>query len=260
MKTFEESYRAIMYHTLVGEGVNLDVDMNRGNRRATSSIISGLSGFWPALQVLAGDIASAKSTFTFFHSIWSKFGALPDVFDLETNTVRDYSVDSPNRPELLESAYHLYTATKDDKYLGFGRDVFGHLNSKLKVKCGYAALADVLTGRLDDRMDSFFLAETLKYMYLLFDEGLPAELRTSFFCNSDRGYSYRGRGGRINASDEAFAGSPISRDFSGFCVSPLSVIFSTEGHIFQIQQDFRPLMQVRTEPHTPLYYCPSVVL
>jgi ER degradation enhancer, mannosidase alpha-like 1 len=29
---------------------------------------------------------------------------------------------------------------------------------------------DVQTGELEDKMESFFLAETLKYLYLLFDE------------------------------------------------------------------------------------------
>lgn len=263
MKTFEESYRAIMYHTLLEEGLHVDVDMHKGNRKATSSIISGLSGFWPALQVLAGDTLSAKATFGFFHSIWSKFGALPDVFDLETNSVRDYSLDSPNRPELLESAYHLYTATKDDKYIFFGRDVLTHLNTRLKVKCGYASLGDVVTGRLDDRMDSFFLAETLKYLYLLFDEGLPAELRTSLFCNSDSGHSRAGTpiNGLINKNTSAAENGRLlsenGRDFDGFCVNPLSVIFSTEGHVFQVQQDFRPQGQPQGPP-IPLYYCPLV--
>ncbi len=41
--------------------------------------------------------------------------------------------------------------------------------STTKTECGYAAVADVETQRLEDRMDSFFLSETCKYLYLLFD-------------------------------------------------------------------------------------------
>lgn len=37
------------------------------------------------------------------------------------------------------------------------------------MPCGYAALSDVSTGQKEDRMDSFVLAETFKYLYLLFD-------------------------------------------------------------------------------------------
>eukprot|EP01130_Rhizamoeba_saxonica_P003267 TRINITY_DN1395_c0_g1_i3.p1 TRINITY_DN1395_c0_g1~~TRINITY_DN1395_c0_g1_i3.p1 ORF type:complete len:350 (-),score=70.91 TRINITY_DN1395_c0_g1_i3:37-1086(-) len=39
-----------------------------------------------------------------------------------------------------------------------------------RVECGYASVSDVDTYRLEDRMDSFFLTETCKYLYLLFDE------------------------------------------------------------------------------------------
>ena len=35
------------------------------------------------------------------------------------------------------------------------------------MACGFAAVADVDSKRLDDRMDSYFFAETLKYFYLL---------------------------------------------------------------------------------------------
>ena len=40
---------------------------------------------------------------------------------------------------------------------------------RLKRPCGYAAVSDVLNGTLEDKMESFFLSETLKYLYLLFD-------------------------------------------------------------------------------------------
>lgn len=49
-----------------------------------------------------------------------------------------------------------------------------------QVKAGYAGLRDVtnMPPEHDDTMQSFFLAETLKYLFLLFsdDEVLPLEL------------------------------------------------------------------------------------
>ena len=39
-----------------------------------------------------------------------------------------------------------------------------------RVKCGYAALSDVKTKKHEDRIDSFFYAETFKYLYLMFVE------------------------------------------------------------------------------------------
>lgn len=40
-----------------------------------------------------------------------------------------------------------------------------------RTKCGYATVADVNTMALVDTMPSFFLSETCKYLYLLFDDG-----------------------------------------------------------------------------------------
>merc|ERR1712064_158392 len=39
-----------------------------------------------------------------------------------------------------------------------------------RTKCGYATVKDVRDHALEDRMESFFLAETTKYLYLLFDK------------------------------------------------------------------------------------------
>lgn len=37
-------------------------------------------------------------------------------------------------------------------------------------------MKNVISGDLDDRMESFFLSETLKYLYLLFDVGKNLKL------------------------------------------------------------------------------------
>lgn len=46
------------------------------------------------------------------------------------------------------------------------------------MPCGYAAVNDVRTREQEDRMDSFVLAETFKYLYMLFgdDKDLPVKL------------------------------------------------------------------------------------
>jgi len=53
--------------------------------------------------------------------------------------------------------------------LEVGRTILTNLERHARVPCGYAALSDVSTGQHEDRMDSFVLAETFKYLYLLFD-------------------------------------------------------------------------------------------
>jgi ER degradation enhancer, mannosidase alpha-like 1 len=48
--------------------------------------------------------------------------------------------------------------------------IIGYLNDKCKTKCGFSDL-NVLSGIRDDIMESFFLSETLKYLYLVLDQG-----------------------------------------------------------------------------------------
>lgn len=43
-----------------------------------------------------------------------------------------------------------------------------------RVPCGFAAINDIRTGKNEDRMDSFVLSETLKYLYLIFAD--PSEI------------------------------------------------------------------------------------
>jgi len=72
------------------------------------------------------------------------------------------------RPEIIESAYYLYHYTGDEKYRRMGTTFFNNLVERCKTDAGYAALDDVRTGAQTDTMESYFLAETMKYFYLLF--------------------------------------------------------------------------------------------
>ncbi|KAF4321122.1 hypothetical protein BBO99_00004017 [Phytophthora kernoviae] len=73
------------------------------------------------------------------------------------------------RPETIESLFYLYRVTKNPKYREFGWEIFEALETHARVKHGYAAVLDVtkLPAQTENKMESFFLAETLKYHYLL---------------------------------------------------------------------------------------------
>lgn len=75
----------------------------------------------------------------------------------------------PLRPELIESAMYLYKATGDPTFMQLGRDAIESIDKISRVNCGFATVKDVRDHKLDNRMESFFLAETIKYLYLLFD-------------------------------------------------------------------------------------------
>ncbi|KAJ2832025.1 hypothetical protein J3B01_005054 [Coemansia erecta] len=76
------------------------------------------------------------------------------------------------RPETVESLFVMYRITGDQKYQEWGWQIFESIEQYARVEHGYAALVNVLqtnmTSNLEDSMESFFLAETLKYLYLLF--------------------------------------------------------------------------------------------
>ena len=79
-------------------------------------------------------------------------------------------------------------ATRDTFYLDVGKEVLTDLIARSKVKCGLATLADVETDELDDRMESFVLSETLKYLYLLFDEANEFSKSDSNFIFTTEGH------------------------------------------------------------------------
>jgi mannosidase alpha-like ER degradation enhancer 2 len=58
-----------------------------------------------------------------------------------------------------------------------GEKFFNNLKRYCRTEAGYAELDDVETKQQRDGMESFFFAETLKYLYLLFApaETLPFE-------------------------------------------------------------------------------------
>ncbi|KAI9286202.1 glycoside hydrolase [Umbelopsis sp. AD052] len=75
------------------------------------------------------------------------------------------------RPETVESLFLLWRITGDEMYREWGWKIFEAFEKHTKLpNGGYAALKDVtvVPPPQDDRMDTFFLAETLKYLYLLF--------------------------------------------------------------------------------------------
>ena len=57
-------------------------------------------------------------------------------------------------------------------WLVAGREMVQALN-RTRVRCGFASVADIGKGNLENHMPSFFLSETLKYLYLSFDFDNP---------------------------------------------------------------------------------------
>lgn len=74
------------------------------------------------------------------------------------------------RPEVVESYFYMWRFTKDPKYREWAWDVVEALEKHCKAEYGYSGLRNVNSGLKDSTQQSFFLAETLKYLYLIFSE------------------------------------------------------------------------------------------
>ena len=74
------------------------------------------------------------------------------------------------RPEVVESLMILHRVTGKQKYRDWGWEIFQSIEKHCKVSAGYSGVLDVNNdpAELDNRMQSWFLAETLKYLFLLF--------------------------------------------------------------------------------------------
>ena len=89
----------------------------------------------------------------------------------ETVSFNPYYLANPVsllRPEAVESAYYMHYFTEDEKYVEWGRRFLDSLNKNSRTDFGYSGLKDVNGFQKNDEMQSFFPAETIKYLYLLF--------------------------------------------------------------------------------------------
>ncbi|ORY37680.1 hypothetical protein BCR33DRAFT_663463 [Rhizoclosmatium globosum] len=182
-KTFQDAYTAVQLYNKDEPGwFYKNVDMDSGNQ--VVNWVDSLSAFWPGLQVLAGDVDGAVKLHFVFWSIWNKFKAFPERYDFAQRVANIGHY--PLRPELIESTYFLYQATKNPFYLEVGAQILEDLESQTKTSCGFAAMQSVGTKNLDPRMESFFLSETLKYLYLLFDtENIFNKHQTNFIYTTE---------------------------------------------------------------------------
>ncbi|KAL0480040.1 mannosyl-oligosaccharide alpha-1,2-mannosidase [Acrasis kona] len=103
-------------------------------------------------------------------------GLAPEIASF-ANQTHDFSVQHPTyllRPEIIESMFYLYKITGDVKYQQWAWALFQSIQTHCRVGSGYSGLKNVAEENPDEKhdnaMEGFFLAETLKYLYLIFGE------------------------------------------------------------------------------------------
>jgi mannosyl-oligosaccharide alpha-1,2-mannosidase len=117
-----------------------------------------------AKQLADGCLDSYKTTMT---------GLGPEEILFSTNKPMISDGGFYLRPEFVESLFILYRTTGDKRYQDFAWDIFQSIEKYCKVEKGYVGLkhinknGDANRNKVNE-MPSFFLAETLKYLALIF--------------------------------------------------------------------------------------------
>ncbi|CAI9753822.1 unnamed protein product [Fraxinus pennsylvanica] len=136
---------------------------------APGMLALGSTGYGPdeARKFLSLAEELAWTCYNFYQSTPTKLAGENYFF----NSGQDISVGTSwniLRPETVESLFYLWRLTGNKTYQEWGWNIFQAFEKNSRIETGYVGLKDVNTGVKDNMMQSFFLAETLKYLYLLF--------------------------------------------------------------------------------------------
>lgn len=107
-----------------------------------------------------------------------------DNMDMETASNARYYI---LRPETVESFFILNKLTGDPIYREWGWEMFQSLEKFSRTEYAYGHVHDVTDPNTyaEDKMESFFLAETMKYLYLLFDPDTEIDVLNKHVFNTE---------------------------------------------------------------------------
>ena len=190
LQVWHDAHAAIKRHLYRGDMYvhphYIQADLFTGAARAYW--VDSLSAFFPGLLTLTGNLEEAIETHLLFTALWTRYSALPERWSTSSGNVEGGLGWWGGRPEFIESTYHLYRATEDPWYLHVGEMALRDIKRRCWTKCGWSGLQDVRTGEMNDRMESFFLGETAKYLFLLFDPSHPLNKLDASFVFSTEGH------------------------------------------------------------------------
>lgn len=143
--------------------------VNMDDASRTSSVITLYDAFLPALLVYCGDTSRAERMQATYDHVWRLHGLEPTAYDYGKRTVRagDYDLN----PEIIESAYYLYHFTRKPEYQAMAARYWAGIKQHCRTDVAFTSIVDVRTMEQKDYMPTFFFAETLKYLFLVFSEG-----------------------------------------------------------------------------------------
>ncbi|HEX4064544.1 MAG TPA: glycoside hydrolase family 47 protein [Acidobacteriaceae bacterium] len=154
-----------------------EANMNTGARTGTE--YGALAAFFAGSLALSGDLDRARRLQDSNYRMWNLTGIEPE--ELDYSTMKILYPGYELRPEIIESAYYLEYFTHDPLYRQMGMTFFNNIVKDCRTPTAFAALSDVRTMKQRDDMESFFFAETLKYLYLLLADTNRIDLSRTVF-------------------------------------------------------------------------------
>ena len=190
LQVWKESHDAINRHLRRGKtyGYPHFVQGDVFTGAAKAIWMDALSAFYPGLLVLAGNVDEAIENHVLFTALWSRYSAIPERWSMASGDIEHGLTWWLGRPEFIESNYHIYRATQDPWFLHVGEMALRDIKRLCWVPCGLSGIQDVRTGERNNRMESFFLGETAKYLHLLFDPDHPLNALDEPFVFSTEGH------------------------------------------------------------------------
>ncbi|KAK8799577.1 hypothetical protein WA158_006125 [Blastocystis sp. Blastoise] len=169
--SFIQSYSAIQTYSRDSSHWHGIVNMKMP--RHITKYSHSLSAFFSQLQIMMGDLYSAKETIDLFMNVYLRNNNyLPEQFSFPEGIPYPKGNHYSLRPELIESVMYYVTASNDTLYQYIAPLYINTIESA-RVRCGYTTIHNVNDGQLENEMPSYVLAETIKYIYLLLDNDNP---------------------------------------------------------------------------------------
>ncbi|KHN88794.1 ER degradation-enhancing alpha-mannosidase-like protein 2 [Toxocara canis] len=166
MHQFNEYVKAINAHVRKDDWF-MWVSMTKG--QVSLPVFQSLEAFWPGILALTGNVDDAQRIIFQYSQIIRQYGFPPEFYNIPSQEAVSKRSGYPLRPEFVESLYYIYRATRDPALLHMAASVIEAIEHSCRTACGYATIENVNDHTIEDRMESFFLSETTKYLYLLFD-------------------------------------------------------------------------------------------
>ena len=146
--------------------------VNAFTGREVSKTVTLWDAYFPALLALSGDVGKAAKCQETWDRLWNKHHLEPMIYDYGKDSILNprYYLN----PEITESAYYLFYFTGDSTWQKMAEKYYTDIKKFCRTPLAYAHIENIITKEQSDHMSTFFIAETMKYFYLVFaqDSGI----------------------------------------------------------------------------------------